>query len=193
MKEHVPTLDDMPPIKKARKRVKKHHTTNKVPVEVSIRRQLSAELGDDEPSKDEKFSLLQKYGVTTPRIDRLVTKPNWMGVAEWKRKQNDWFKVTKGLVSPSQRPRFHAQDRKTLPMQRGGMRPYTTSSQRTVSLPLSVSVGENQSQETKPYRGQPSSSRPLRNYAGGQSKSSQEARRTVRGMSNQNRSFGDRP
>lgn len=104
---HVPTLDDMPPIKKARKKAKKHHTTNNVPVEVSIRRQLSVELGDDEPSKDEKFSLLQKYGVTAPRIDRLVTKPNWMGVAEWKRKQNDWFKSTKGLVNPTQRPRFN--------------------------------------------------------------------------------------
>ena len=98
-------LEGMPPIKKVRKRIKKHHTTKNVPVEVSIRRQVSEEIGDDEPTKDEKFVLLQKYGVTAPRIDRLVTKPNWMGVSEWKRKQNDWFKATKGLVSAAQRPR----------------------------------------------------------------------------------------
>jgi len=99
-------MDGMPPIKKPRKRVtKKHHTTKNVPVEVSIRRQVSEELGDDEPTKEQKYALLQKYGVTAPRIDRLVTKPIWMGVAEWKRKQNDWFKATKGLVNPQQRPR----------------------------------------------------------------------------------------
>ena len=107
MKNQEAILDDMPPIKKARKRVKKHHTTNNIPVEVSIRRQMSAELGEDEPTKDQKFVLLQKYGVTAPRIDRLVTKPNWKGVAEWKRQLNDWFKATKGLVRPEQRPRFN--------------------------------------------------------------------------------------
>ena len=101
-----PTLDGMPPIKKVRKpRTKKHHTTKNVPVEVSIRRQLSEELGDDEPTKEQKYVLLQKYGVTAPRIDRLVTKPNFMGVEEWKRKKNNWFEITKGMVSASQRPR----------------------------------------------------------------------------------------
>lgn len=100
------SLEGMPPIKKPRKpRAKKHHTTKNVPVEVSIRRQLSEELGDDEPTKEQKFVLLQKYGVTAPRIDRLATKPSFMGAAEWKSKQNIWFKATKGLVSSSQRPR----------------------------------------------------------------------------------------
>src|ERR1700675_3126507 len=99
-------LEGMPPIKKVRKpRTKKHHTTKNVPVEVSIRRQVSEDIGDDEPTKDQKYVLLQKYGVVAPKIDRLATKPNWMGVSEWKRKQNDWFRATKGMVSPSQRPR----------------------------------------------------------------------------------------
>lgn len=105
---HEVSLEGMPPIKKPRKKVvKKHHTTKNVPVEVSIRRQLSEEIGEDELTKDQKFALLQKYGVTAPRIDRLAIKPNWMGVAEWKRKQNDWFKMTKGLVSPQQRPKSY--------------------------------------------------------------------------------------
>jgi hypothetical protein len=97
-------LEGMPPIKKVRKpRAKKHHTTKNVPVEVSIRRQVSEDIGDDEPTKDEKYVLLQKYGVVAPKIDRLVTKPTWMGVSEWNHKQNEWFRATKGLVNPAQR------------------------------------------------------------------------------------------
>ena len=98
----------LPPMLKkgSRKRVtKKHHTTNNVPVDVSVRRQVSGEIGDGEPTKDQKFILLQKFGVTTPRIDRLVTKPKWKGIAEWKRQLNEFFQATKGLVNPSQRPR----------------------------------------------------------------------------------------
>ena len=119
------TLDGMPAVK--RKKVikkKKFIPTKNVPVEVSIRRQVSEEIGDGEPTKDQKFVLLQKYGVTAPRIDRLVTKPNFMGVSEWKRKQNDWFKATKGLVSPSQRPRFN--------------RPNSTSQPSLPNLPAST-------------------------------------------------------
>lgn len=119
------TLDGMPPVKKTRVvKKKKFQPTKNVPVEVSIRRQLSGEIGDDEPTKDQKFVLLQKYGVTAPRIDRLVTKPNWMGVAEWKRKQNDWFKATKGMVNPSQRPRFNRPMSNSQPSQPG--RPLST-------------------------------------------------------------------
>ena len=106
MKEEI-SLDGMPPIKKPRKKVvKKFHSNQNVPVDVAVRRQVAAEIGDDEPTKDQKFILLQKYGVTAPRIDRQVTKPNWMGVKEWKRKQNDWFQATKGLVKPQQRPKY---------------------------------------------------------------------------------------
>lgn len=106
MREQEAMMEGMPPIKRPRKVVKKHHTTKNVPVEVSIRRQVSFEIGDGEPTKDEKFTLLQKYGVVEPRIDRQVTKPNWKGIKQWKKEQNDWFLATKGLVSPQQRPRF---------------------------------------------------------------------------------------
>jgi hypothetical protein len=109
MKEEV-SLEGLPPTKKPRKRVvKKFHTTKNIPVDVAVRRQVAEEIGEAEPTKDEKFILLQKYGAFAPRIDRLVTKPKWMGVAEWKRKQNDWFKATKGLVRPQQRPRSQFQ------------------------------------------------------------------------------------
>jgi len=110
----------LPPMLKkgARKRVtKKFHSTKNLPIDVAVRRQVAAEIGEDEPTKDEKFVLLQKYGVAAPRIDRLISKPNWMGVAEWKRKLNEWFKATKGLVRPQQRPRF-SRPNSNLPQQR---------------------------------------------------------------------------
>ncbi len=99
-------LEGMPQPKRLRvKRVKKFHSNKNVPVDVAVRRQVAEEISDAEPTKDQKFILLQKYGAFAPRIDRLVTKPKFMGVSEWKRKQNDWFKATKGLVKPQQSPR----------------------------------------------------------------------------------------
>ena len=88
------------------KRVRRARSKTGVSLDVVIRRQVASDLGEDEPQKDERFQLLQKYGVAAPRIDRLMTKPNWMGVAEWKRKLNDWYKLTKGLVAPQQRRTF---------------------------------------------------------------------------------------
>jgi len=87
------------------KRTRKARSKTGVSLDVVIRRQVAADLGEDEPQKDERFQLLQKYGVATPRIDRLMTKPNWMGVAEWKRKLNDWYKLTKGMIQPQQQRR----------------------------------------------------------------------------------------
>ena len=95
-----------PPTETQEKRVRRARSKTSVSLDVVIRRQVAADLGEDEPKKDERFQLLQKYGVAAPRIDRFVTKPNWMGVAEWKRKLNDWFKSTKGLVAPQQRRTF---------------------------------------------------------------------------------------
>ena len=46
-------------------------------VDIAVRRQVAAELGDVEPSKEHKYALLQKYGAVAARIDRKVTKPMW--------------------------------------------------------------------------------------------------------------------
>lgn len=74
-------------------------------LEVNVKRQLSAEIGEDELPQGEKFILLQKYGVAAPRIDRLVTKPTWMEERLWRQKNNDWMRATKGLVPARQQPR----------------------------------------------------------------------------------------
>ena len=92
-------LEGMPQPKRQKRVVrKKHFNTKNVPLEVAVRRLVAEEIGEVEPTRDEKFVLLQKYGVVAPRIDRQVTKPHWMGDAEWKRKLNNWFKMTQGLT-----------------------------------------------------------------------------------------------
>lgn len=87
---------------------RREHRKRRGPVSLDmvIRRQIATDLGEDEPRKDERFQLLQKYGVATPRIDRLVTRPSWMPIAEFKRKLNDWYKNTKGMIQPQQRREY---------------------------------------------------------------------------------------
>ena len=89
--------------KEKRKWRKPKINTKSATAEIYVRRQVSAELGEDEPTKDEKFALLQKYGVTAPRIDRRVTKPSWKSEVDFKRQLNEFYKATKGLVPQSSR------------------------------------------------------------------------------------------
>lgn len=90
-------LEGMPRANKGRVVRKKRFVTSKhLPLDIAVRREVAEEIGEAEPTRDQKYILLQKYGVVAPRIDRLVTKPRWMGEGEWKRKQNNWFKITQG-------------------------------------------------------------------------------------------------
>lgn len=90
-------LEGMPRANKGRVVRKKRFVTSKhLPLDIAVRREVAEEIGEAEPTRDQKYILLQKYGVVAPRIDRLVTKPRWMGADEWKRKQNNWFKITHG-------------------------------------------------------------------------------------------------
>lgn len=98
--------------KKSRVRKPKSPAT----LDIATRRQVALELGEDEPTKDQKYVLLQKFGVVSPKIDRLVTKPSWMSVTEFKRKQNEWYKNTRGMVQPQQQRR--ARWKKDEPRQR---------------------------------------------------------------------------
>jgi hypothetical protein len=59
---------------------------------------MAEEIGEDELSKDFRFGLMQKYGIIAPRIDRRVTKPNWMEEATWKKLKQEFHNATKGLV-----------------------------------------------------------------------------------------------
>ena len=67
-------------------------------VEGILRRQMAEEIGEDELSKDFRFGLMQHYGLIAPRIDRRVTKPNWMEEATWKKLKQEFHNATKGLV-----------------------------------------------------------------------------------------------
>jgi hypothetical protein len=124
-----------------------------VSLDVVIRRQVASDLGEDEPQKDERFQLLQKYGVAAPRIDRLMTKPNWMPVAEWKRKLNDWYKLTKGLVAPQQVRRYGNQGFKGPEVRRSyGSVSRPQHSQQSGKMEMSVQV------RNKDFRGRSQSS-----------------------------------
>lgn len=81
------------------KKTRGHKSKTTMTLDIAMRKQVAMELGEEETPKDERYVLLQKYGVVTPKIDRLVTKPTWMGDVEWKRKMNEWYKATKGLVT----------------------------------------------------------------------------------------------
>lgn len=92
-------LAGMPQPKKAKRVVKrKHFSTRNVPLDVAIRRLISEELGEAEPTREQKSALLQKYGILAARIDRRITKPYWIGEREWRQRLSNWYKMTKGLV-----------------------------------------------------------------------------------------------
>jgi hypothetical protein len=78
--------------------------TGDITLDVSVRRQVAADLGDVEPTKEQKFALLQKYGVVAARIDRKITKPFWNTEEEkvWNNRVSQFEKVTRGLVPPQQ-------------------------------------------------------------------------------------------
>ena len=78
--------------------------------ENTARRQMMEEIGEDELSKDFRFQLMQKYGVIAARIDRKVTKPNWMEASVWKVLKQEFHLATKGLVPQQSRPRPTTQD-----------------------------------------------------------------------------------
>ncbi len=71
--------------------------------DLAVRRQVAFELGPDaEPTSDQKFQLLQKFGVAAARIDRAITRPKWMTEGRWKTLKAEWFQLTKNLVPKEQ-------------------------------------------------------------------------------------------
>ena len=93
------------PEKQRREKRERRKKSGVVTLDVAVKRQLSAEIGEEEITAGKKFILLQKYGVAAPRIDRLVTKPTWMDERLWRQKQNDWMRATKGLAVAKQERR----------------------------------------------------------------------------------------
>lgn len=67
-------------------------------LEGNVRRQMAEEIGEDELSKDCKFQLMQHYGIIAARIDRRVTKPNWMEESTWRTLRQQFHNATKGLL-----------------------------------------------------------------------------------------------
>jgi len=72
--------------------------------DIAVRRQVAYELGgpDAEPTSEQKFQMLQKYGIAAPRIDRAITKPKWMSDGLWRTKRAEFYQATKNLVPKEQ-------------------------------------------------------------------------------------------
>ena len=110
-------------------------------LEMVLRRQMSEEIGEDELSKDSRFQVMQHYGLIAPRIDRRVTKPNWMEVSRWKVLKQEFHNLTKGLVPEyrSSKPRpTNPTETKAFPNKRypyRGNLKFETKRQRPISPP----------------------------------------------------------
>jgi hypothetical protein len=100
---------DWTPKKRDRREKKVPVFMGDVSLDVSVRKQVAAELGDVEPTKEQKFALLQKYGVAAARIDRKVTKPFWNNEEEkvWNNRLLQFEKATRGLVPRQQERRAY--------------------------------------------------------------------------------------
>ena len=75
--------------------------TTGLTAEISVRRQATAELGE-EPTRFQKDAVFQKYGIHDPVIDRNVKKPSWKSEVVWKNEMKQFHQMTEGLV-PRQR------------------------------------------------------------------------------------------
>jgi hypothetical protein len=101
-----------------------------------VRRQVSFELGgpDAEPTKDQKFQILQKYGIAAARIDRGVTKPKWMTEAAWNEKRAQFYKMTTGLVPREQFKRTQTARYSSRVPQRSNFRPNSSQTRTATRL-----------------------------------------------------------
>lgn len=97
------TADELQQKREKRERLTFRHKQTAATADIAVRRAVAYELGPDaEPTSEQKFQILQKYGVATPRIDRAVTKPSWMGERTWKILKLEFHQATKGLVPREQ-------------------------------------------------------------------------------------------
>lgn len=63
------------------------------------RQQVREEIGEDEVTQDQRFALLQKYGVAKPVLDKKINNPGWVpeinpdGGDSWKRRRQNWISM----------------------------------------------------------------------------------------------------
>lgn len=88
--------------KKKRRGVDEPKRERVTTLEGYLKRVIAEEIGEEELTKDFRFQVMQKFGTIAPRIDRRVTKPSWMSVAEWNRKRQEFHTQTVGLIPPQQ-------------------------------------------------------------------------------------------
>ena len=87
--------------------------TTGLTAEISVRRQATAELGE-EPTRFQKDAVFQKYGIHDPVIDRNVKKPSWKSEVVWKNELKTWEQRNRGAGAEAKIPRvasgLHSED-----------------------------------------------------------------------------------
>lgn len=86
----------------ARKRERRDKPKRDMTLEVFLRRAVAQEMGDAEVTREQRLALLDKYGVSAPRIDRNIKRPYWVEEKAWMQRKIQWFTMTKGLVPATQ-------------------------------------------------------------------------------------------
>ena len=113
--------------------------TTGLTAEISVRRQATAELGE-EPTRFQKDAVFQKYGIHDPVIDRNVKKPSWKSEVVWKNEMKQFHQMTEGLV-----PRQRYQE------SRRGYTPRTASSNRPFQRATDPSLHRKFQQEKREF------------------------------------------
>src|SRR5271166_2173111 len=135
-------LDDLAPQKKRVIKKRKHVSMKGLPVNVAMRRQATAELGED-PTKIARDAVFMKFGLIDTVIDRNVKIPNWKSEVLWKNELKQFHNMTAGLVT---RQRYQS---------RQG---YTTRTFTTGNPPQAARLWSHPEGKNRPY---PNPSMPL--------------------------------
>lgn len=67
-------------------------------VDDDVRKQLREEIGDAEITQDQKFILLQKYGIAKAVLDKRINNPGWVpttseGGDTWRKRRLNWISM----------------------------------------------------------------------------------------------------
>lgn len=88
-------------------------------VDENVRQQMVAEIGEDELTSDQRYMLVQKYGLVIPRINFRnlgIKKPSWMNPLEWGIRRTAWKTLIKSIFRHQSRPQVR-QVRPQIPKQ----------------------------------------------------------------------------
>jgi hypothetical protein len=139
-----------PPKEDEKKEFREKREKREMTPDLFARRLVNQEIGDDEATFFQRSMLLQKYGVSAPRIDKRVNRPFWITDQTWKAKLPIYFRELNrtGLVTRYQEKRRQNEsigtNRSSIRTTDGGKpRTVRQEGQHTVEVPVPVWTRNN--------------------------------------------------